>query len=94
MSKLGEDLPNALVFISIEVSIKQKLYRNIYQPLHVGNLYHFYIPSVEKKLLCRTKVVPNEYPQFFRLQLSPIFEIEIFPYINAPALHRCTQIFE
>jgi hypothetical protein len=38
MSKLGEDLPNASVFISIEVSIKQKSYRNIYQPSHVGNL--------------------------------------------------------
>jgi hypothetical protein len=33
----------------------------------------------------RTKVVPNECPQLFRLQLSSIFGFEIFPYKNAPA---------
>jgi hypothetical protein len=43
-------------------------------------------PSALKVLKSsRTKVVPNECPHFFRLQLSSIFEFEIFPYKNASA---------
>jgi hypothetical protein len=57
MSKLGEDLSNASVFISIEVSKKQKSYRNFYQPSHVENLKKI---TVQKKLsVTLSKVQPN-----------------------------------